>query len=208
MKMDEWLLHTDVMERVENYYSKPDIIMPVYSKIDSIIQKEFYILVPVRSRVIKSCLKNPEFAEEMKIPEFPLTHDTPRGREFSRRIRNRFSVFPDVVAGLFRYYRKSTQEDVAIKRYEFSEGRKVLELNLNKKIILEDLRKVKRKGLFCFEVFRFSERTLEELGCQEKDEIEKGDYYIFHTFFRNNTALRFRMNSVFVTMGKAIIEGN
>ncbi len=207
-KMDKWLLHTDVKKRLKDYYSKPDILMPVYSKIESVVEKECYILLPLKSKVIKSCFNEPEFNGELRQSEKPLTRDTPRGREFSRRIHNRFSIFPDATAGRFRYFRKTTQEDIAIKRYEFSEGREVLELRLRKEIVLEDLRKLSRKGLFCFEIFRFSEKTLQDLGLREEDKIEKGDYYVYRRTLIHYAGSRFRMNSVSLMMGKMLIESS
>jgi len=206
--MDKWFLHTDVTREIRDYRSKPGILLPVYSKIESVVEKEFRILLPVKSKVIKSCLEVAEFADEMRGSDKPLTRDTPRGREFVKRIHHRFSIFPDVEGGISRYFRKKSQEDIAIKRCDFSEGRSMLKLELAGELILEDLRKVRRKGLFCFEIFRFSEKTIEELGCQKKDEIEKGDYYIFHRYIGNGKNLRFRMRSFSLTTGKVIIAGN
>jgi hypothetical protein len=205
--MDEWFNHLDVINQLEEYYSKSDILMPVYLTIKSVLEHEFYIFLSVKSNIIKSCLNVPEFDEEITPSDKPFTRDTPRGREFLPRIRKRFSIFPDAEQGLSNYFRRTTQEVIAIKKDTFSEGRHKLELALRKEIIREDLRINKRKGLFCFDVFRYSEKSLDTLYCHYSDEIKRGDNYIYQRFCRSNNAVRsrFRMNSVSSISGKILI---
>jgi len=204
--MDKWFNHLDVINQVEKYYSKSDILIPVYLKIESVLEHEFYILLSVRSNIIKSCLNVPEFKEEISASDKPFTRDTPRGREFLPRIRKRFSIFPDAEQGMSNYFRKTTQEDIAIKKGTFSQGRHKLELALRKEVIREDLRINKRKGLFCFDLFRYSEKSLDNLDCHYSDEIKRGDNYIYKRFCRSNNAVRsrFRMNSVSSISGKIL----
>jgi hypothetical protein len=205
--MDKWFHHSDVIEQIERYYSKPDILLPVYLKIESVLEHEFYILLSVKSNIAKSCLKIPEFEEELKESDKAFTRETPRGREFLPRISHRFSIFPDAEQGLSNYYRKTTQEDIAIKKVTFSEGRHKLKLALRKEIINEDLKINQRKGIFCFDIFRYSEKSLDALNCDFKDEIKRGDYYIYKRFCRSNNVVksRFRMKSVSSIYGKIII---
>ena len=205
--MDEWFNHSDVINQIEKYYSKSDILMPVYSTIKSVLEREFYILLSVKSNIIKSCLNVPDFEKEITNSDKPFTRDTPRGREFLPRIRNRFSIFPDAEQGLSNYFRKTTQEVIAIKKDTFSRGRHKLELALRKELILEDLRINRRKGLFCFDIFRFSEKSLNELDFHYKDEVKRGDHYIYRRFCRSidTDRFRFRMNSVSALLGKILI---
>jgi hypothetical protein len=181
--------------------------MPVYSKIKSVLEREFYILLSLKSNIIKTCLNVPDFEKEITASDKPFTRDTPRGREFLPRIRNRFSIFPDYEQGLSNYFRKTTQENIALKKDTFSEGRYKLELALRKELICEDLRINKRKGLFCFDIFRFSEKSLNELDCHYNDEIKLGGYYIYQRFCRSNDVVRYRsrMNSVSAITGKILI---
>jgi hypothetical protein len=205
--MDKWFHHSDVIEQIERYFSKPDILLPVYLKIESVLEHEFYILLSVKSNIAKSCLEIPEFEEELKESDKPFTRETPRGREFLPRIRHRFSIFPDAEQGLSNYYRKTTQEDIAIKKVTFSEGRHKLKLSLGKEIINEDLKINHRKGIFCFDILRYSEQSLDALNCDFEDEIKRGDYYIYKRFCRSNNVVksRFRMKSVSSIYGKIII---
>ena len=205
--MDEWFNHSDVINQIEKYHSKSDILMPVYSKIESVLEREFYILLSLKSNIIKTCLNVPDFEKEITASDKPFTRDTPRGREFLRKISNRFSIFPDAEQGLSNYFRKTTQENIALKKDTFSEGRYKLELALRKELIREDLRINKRKGLFCFDIFRFSEKSLNELDCHYNDEIKRGDHYIYKRFCRSNDTVRFRfrMNSVSAMTGKIVI---
>ena len=89
--MDEWFNHSDVINKIEEYYSKPDILMPVYSTIKSVLEREFYILLSVKSNIIKSCFNDPDFGKDSENSDKPFTRETPRGREFLPRIRNRYS---------------------------------------------------------------------------------------------------------------------
>lgn len=205
--MDEWFNHSDVINQIEKYHSKSDILMPVYSKTESVLEREFYVLLSLKSNIIKTCLNVPDFEKEITASDKPFTRDTPRGREFLPRIRNRFSIFPDAEQGLYNYFRKTTQETIALKKDTFSEGRYKLELALRKELIHEDLRINKRKGLFCFDIFRFSEKSLNELNCHYNDEIKRGDHYIYQRFCRSNDAARYRlrMNSVSAISGKILI---
>lgn len=205
--MDDWFNHSDVINQIEKYHSKSDILMPVYSKIESVLEREFYIFLSLKSNIIKTCLNVPDFEKEITASDKPFTRDTPRGREFLPRIRNRFSIFPDAEQGLSNYFRKTTQENIALKKDAFSEGRYKLELALRKELICEDLSINKRKGLFCFDIFRFSEKSLNEIDCHYNDEIKRGDHYIYQRFCRSNDAVRyrFRMNSVSAMTGKLLI---
>ena len=205
--MDEWFNHSDVLNQIEKYRSQSDILMPVYSTIESVLESEFYILLSVKSNTIKSCLNLPDFEEEIINSDKPFTRDTPRGREFLPRIRNRFSIFPDAEQGLSTYFRKTTQEVLSIKKDDFTEGRHKLELSLRKELILEDLKINKRKGLFCFDIFRFSEKSLDELYFHYNDELKKRDHYIYRRYCRNIDAdrFRFRMNSVSAILGRILI---
>lgn len=205
--MDEWFNHSDVINQIEKYHSKSDILMPVYSKIESVLEREFYILLSVKDKIIKACLNVPDFEKEITASDKPFTRDTPRGREFLPRIRNRLSIFPDAKLGMGNYFRKTTQEVIFIKKDTFSEGRHKLELSLRKELIREDLRINNRKGLFCFDIFRFSEKSLDELDFHYNDEVKKGDHYIYRRFCRNIDAdrFRFRMNSVSAILGKILI---
>jgi hypothetical protein len=93
------------------------------------------------------------------------------------------------------------------KKDDFTEGRYKLELSLRKVLILEDLKINKRKGLFCFDIFRFSEKSLDELDFHYNDEVKKGGYYIYRRFCKNIDAdrFRFRMNSVSAMLGRILI---
>lgn len=202
--MDEWFNHSDVINQIDKYYSNSDILMPVYSKIESVLEYESYILLSVKFNIIKSCLN---LEEDIINSDKPFTRETPRGREFLPRIRNRFSIFPDAEQGLSNYFRKTTQEVIAEKIDTFSQGRHRLELTLRKEIILEDFRINRRKGLFCFDIFRFSEKSLNELDFHYNDETKREDYYIYRRFCRSNDAVRyrFRMNSVSAISGRILI---
>lgn len=202
--MDEWFNHSDVINQIDKYYSNSDILMPVYSKIESVLEYESYILLSVKFNTIKSCLN---LEEDIINSDKPFTRETPRGREFLPRIRNRFSIFPDAEQGLSNYFRKTTQEVIAEKIDTFSQGRHRLELKLRKEIILEDFRINRRKGLFCFDIFRFSEKSLNELDFHYNDETKREDYYIYRRFCRSNDAVRyrFRMNSVSAISGRILI---
>lgn len=202
--MDEWFNHSDVINQIDKYYSNSDILMPVYSKIESVLEYESYILLSVKFNIIKSCLN---LEEDIINSDKPFTRETPRGREFLPRIRNRFSIFPDAEQGLSNYFRKTTQEVIAEKIDTFSQGRHRLELKLRKEIILEDFRINRRKGLFCFDIFRFSEKSLNELDFHYNDETKREDYYIYRRFCRSNDAVRyrFRMNSVSAISGRILI---
>jgi len=205
--MDEWFEHSDVINQIEKYHSESDILLPVYSTIESVLERESYILLSVKSDVIKSCLNDPDFKKESTNSDKPFTRDTPRGREFLPRIRNRYSIFPDAEQGLSIYFRETTQEILSRKKDDFTEGRHKIELSLRKELILEDLKINKRKGLFCFDIFRFSEKSLDELYCHDNDEVKKGDHYIYQRFCKNIDAdrFRFRMNSVSAILGKVLI---
>ena len=202
--MDEWFNHSDVINQIDKYYSNSDILMPVYSKIESVLEYESYILLSVKFNIIKSCLN---LEEDIINSDKPFTRETPRGREFLPRIRNRFSIFPDAEQGLSNYFRKTTQEVIAEKIDTFSQGRHRLELTLRKEIILENFKINRRKGLFCFDIFRFSEKSLNELDFHYNDETKREDYYIYRRFCRSNDAVRyrFRMNSVSAISGRILI---
>ncbi len=205
--MDEWFDHSDVINQIDKYYSESNILMPVYSTVESVLERESYILLSVKSDIIKSCLSDPDFGKESANSDKPFTRDTPRGREFLPRIRNRFSIFPDAEQGLSIYFRKTTQEVLSRKKDDFTEGRHKLELSLRKELILEDLKINKRKGLFCFDIFRFSEKSLDELDFHYNDVVKKGDHYIYRRFCKNidTGRFRFRMNSVSAILGKILI---
>ena len=201
--MDEWFNHSDVINQIDKYYSNSDILMPVYSKIESVLEYESYILLSVKFNIIKSCLN---LEEDIINSDKPFTRETPRGREFLPRIRNRFSIFPDAEQGLSNYFRKTTQEVIAEKIDTFSQGRHRLELTLRKEIILENFKINRRKGLFCFDIFRFSEKSLNELDFHYNDETKREDYYIYRRFCRSNAVrYRFRMNSVSAISGRILI---
>ena len=137
-----------------------------------------------------------------------FTREAPEGRKILPRIRNRFSIYDDAEQGLSNWFRKSTQENIYLRKHTFSEGRMKLKIELKKEIVLEDLRITKRKGLFCFDVFRFSEKPLNEINCRKVGEVVQGDNYIYETFFRTNSidrSFRFRMNSVSYIQGKVLI---
>ncbi len=205
--MDKWFNHADVIDQMEKYHSQSDILMPVYLTIESVLEHESYILLPVKSSIIKASLDVSGFENEITYSDKPFTRDTPRGREFLPRIRNRFSIFPDTEQGLSNFFRKTTQEVIAQKKDTFSEGRHRLELSLRKEVIREDLKLNNRKGLFCFSVFRFSEKSLNELDCHYDDEIKHKDHYVFQRFCRSTDAgrFRFRMRSVSAMIGRILI---
>ncbi len=203
--MDNWFNHADVLNQIEKYHSQTDILLPVYSKIESVLENESYILLSVKSNIIKSYITVDGIKDDITNLDKPFTRDTPRGREFLPRIRNRFSIFPDAEQGLSNYFRRTTQEVIAHKKDTFSDGRYKLELSLKKELIHEDLKINNRKGLLCFDIFRYSEKTLNEIDCHYDDEVRHRGHYIYHRFCRNINADRFRMKSVSAMSGRILI---
>lgn len=179
--------------------------MPVYSNLNSVLENEYFILMSVKSKIIKSYITVDGIENDITNPDKPFTRETPRGREFLPRIRNRFSIFPDAQQGVSNYFRKTTQEVIAQKKDTLSEGRHKLELSLRKELIREDLKINKRKGLLCFDIFRYSEKSLNEIDCHYDDEVKHSEHYIYRRFCRDINADRFRMKSVSAMSGRILI---
>ncbi|MFO7971458.1 MAG: hypothetical protein R6U40_06885 [Desulfobacterales bacterium] len=205
VKLDNWFNHADIIKLIDKYHSQTDILMPVYYILESVLENEYLILLSVKANIIKSYINVDGIEKDITNSDKPFTRKTPRGREFLPRIRNRFSVFPDAQQGLSNYFRKTNQEVIAQKKDIFSEGRHKLELSLKKELIREDLKINKRKGLLCFDIFRYSEKTLNEMGCHYDDEVKHSEHYIYQRFCRNINAGRFRMKSVSAMSGRILI---
>ncbi|MBC2705089.1 hypothetical protein [Desulfobacula sp.] len=206
--MDKWFGLIDIIDEIKKYDSKQAQVLPVYKKIDSVLEKETFFLLSVKSKIAKNCLKRPDFDQEERLSDKPFTREIPEGRKILPRIRNRFSIYDDAEQGLSNWFRKSTQENIYLRKHSFSNGRMKFKIELKKEIVLEDLRITKRKGLFCFDIFRFSEKPLNEINCPKVDEVVRGNNYIYETFFRTNSMVRssrFRMNSVSSIMGKVLL---
>ena len=204
--MDNWFIHADIIDKIEEYRLRPDILLPVYSELKSVLETEKFILLSVKSKDIKSYITVDGIKWDITKTDKPFTRDTPRGREFSRRIHNRVvQIFPDAEQGLSNYFRRTTQEILAHKKPTCSEGRYKLELALRKEVIREDLKINCRKGLLCFDIYRYSEKTLGEIGCHYGDETNPSEYYIYKRFCRDINARRFRMKSVSAISGRIII---
>lgn len=203
--MDDWLLHKDIIDRVADYYGPHKCLLTVYGRVESVVEREFRIILPLKKRLLKFCLDDPEFSNEIRDSDLPMTLDTPDGRNFSRRIYNRYSYFPGFEHSRRGFFLPETNEEISTRSEVFSEGIKTVELKLRKELVLEDLKKIERGGVFCFESFRFSERTIEELGECERSEIFRGEHFIYKKTFRNNNSLRLRMKSFSVITGKVMV---
>ena len=204
-KMDTWFAHADIIKKIQEYRSRPDILIPVYSELKSVLETETFILLSVKSRDLKSYITVDGIEWDITDTDKPFTRDTPRGREFLRRIHNRVNIFPDAEQGISNYFRKTTQEILAQKKITYTEGRNKLELALRKEIIQEDLKINCRKGLLCFDIFRYSEKTLNEIGCYFGDETNQSEHHIYKRFCRDIDSSRFRMKSVSAISGRIII---
>lgn len=205
--MDDWLLHRDILERLPNYYRNSNrTLLTVFGRIESGLERDFYMLLPLKKKLFKSCLENDEFSFEIQKSDFPLTRPAAsQERDFSRRIYNRISDLPNVSHHQFGFYQPDTLDDIATTTNTFNNGRKKFELQLIKRLVLDDLERTGRKGVFCFESFRFSEKTLRDLGETEREEIIREDSFVYKRIFRNNRNLRFRMNSFSVIHGKVLL---
>lgn len=149
--MDDWLLHKDIIGRVLDYYGPHKHLMTVYGRVESVVEREFRIILPLKKKLLKSCLEDPEFSKEIRDSDLPMTLDTSEGRNFSRRIYNRYSYFPGFEHSWRGFFLPETNEEISTRTEEFSEGRKTVELRLRKELVLEDLKKIERGGVFCFE---------------------------------------------------------
>lgn len=203
--MDDWLLHKDIVEQFQNYYQgSGKTLLTLFGRIESVLERDFYILLPIKRKFLASCLEQAEFNTE--ISDLPLTRRAARQeRDFSRRIYKRIKQLPGIKKYWRGFFYPESQEDVAVTINQFEMGRKKFELKLAKELILEDLQKIKRGGVFCFESIRNSERSLEELGEVEREEVSRGEMYIFKRTFRNDQTIP-RMNSLSAIEGKVLLK--
>jgi len=205
--MDDWLLHKDIVEQLPNYYQgSGESLLTIFGRIESVIERDFYVLAPLRKKVLASCLEKDEFNTEINISDMSLTRRAAnQERDFSRRIFRQIIRLPGIKRNWLGFFYPESQEHIATTTNGFEMGRKRFELKLTKALILEDLKKINRHGVFCFESIRFSERSLEELGEINREEISRGEMYIFKRTFRDSQTIP-RMNSLSAIHGKVLLK--
>jgi hypothetical protein len=205
--MDDWLLHKDIVEQLPNFYEgSGKVLLTIFGRIESVIERDFYMLVPLKRKFMAACLESDEFNTEINNSDRPLTRSAvAHERYFSIRIDRRIKRLPKIKRNWHAFFYPESQEYVATIADDFDGVRKKFELKLIKEFLLEDLEKIKRSGVFCFESIRFSERSLKELGETEREEISRGEMYVFKRTFRDRQTFP-RMNSLSAIHGKVLLK--
>ncbi len=206
--MDAWLNHQDTIQQLSDYFDSNKCLLSVYRRVESIVERDFSILLPLKKSLVKDSLKTTEFDEQIRKSDLPMTIETPADRNFSRRIYHRLSIFPGHKHSNRGFVLPETDEEILTRINQFSEGRKITDLKLRKELVWYDLKTIKRSAVYCFESFRFSEKTIEELGEREHSETFQGKHFIYKIVFRNNESLRLRMKSFSLIIGKVLVIEN
>ena len=89
--MDKWFNHFDFINRIEEYHLKSKVLIPVYSEIESVLEKESFILLPIKAKFVRNCLSVPDCDEEIRNSDMQFSRESPRGRDFMVRISTMMS---------------------------------------------------------------------------------------------------------------------